>query len=272
MPKPYPEDFWQDVVRVARNRGPGVTVEQVTTDFEAHPMTLRRWMRRADADDGTMPGVSSQGSTPADQAAGAGERGPTQGRGLSVAGASAGKRIYTLVKEPVVDRVPVTVTCQVLKFARQPYYRWLGKPVADAVLEEAYRANALFDAHCDDPKCRIDRESRGGQRQRSHERPRSPVLGPPVHRARRRGRAPLPQHAASADVDRRPRQPGIRPGRRFLVSRRELKLWAPRRVGGAGDLGADVTVAGTDDGADRVGDREDSQVVGDPILIFSSTA
>ena len=25
MPKPYPEEFREDVVRVARNRGPGVT-------------------------------------------------------------------------------------------------------------------------------------------------------------------------------------------------------------------------------------------------------
>ncbi|MDI5906687.1 DDE-type integrase/transposase/recombinase, partial [Streptomyces sp. 12257] len=36
--------------------------------------------------------------------------------------------------------------------ARQPCYRWLDQPVTDAVLEEAYRANALFDAHRDDPE------------------------------------------------------------------------------------------------------------------------
>ncbi|MER6408234.1 transposase [Streptomyces viridosporus] len=53
VPKPYPEEFRQDVVRVARNRGPGVTVEQVATDFGVHPMTLWKWMRRADIDDGT---------------------------------------------------------------------------------------------------------------------------------------------------------------------------------------------------------------------------
>ncbi|MFE2217048.1 transposase [Streptomyces canus] len=62
MPKPYPEEFRQDVVRVARNRGPGVTVEQVATDFGVHPMTLWKWMRRADIDDGARPGVSSQES------------------------------------------------------------------------------------------------------------------------------------------------------------------------------------------------------------------
>ncbi|MGW3735281.1 transposase [Streptomyces sp. NPDC005148] len=49
-------------MRVARNRGPGVTVEQVAADFGVHAMTLWKWMRRADIDDGTKPGVTSQGS------------------------------------------------------------------------------------------------------------------------------------------------------------------------------------------------------------------
>ncbi|CAL9668951.1 IS3 family transposase ISBli17 [Streptomyces sp. enrichment culture] len=56
------------------------------------------------------------------------------------------------MKEPAVDGVPVTVTCWVLKLARQPYHRWLDKPVTDAVLKQAHQANALFDAHREDPK------------------------------------------------------------------------------------------------------------------------
>lgn len=48
--------------------------------------------------------------------------------------------------------IPVTVTCRVLKLARQPYYRWLACPVTDAEVAGAYRANALFDAHRDDPE------------------------------------------------------------------------------------------------------------------------
>jgi transposase InsO family protein len=44
------------------------------------------------------------------------------------------------------------VTCRVLNIARQPYYRWLAKPVTDAEVTAAYRANALFDAHRDDPE------------------------------------------------------------------------------------------------------------------------
>ena len=58
MPKPYPEEFREDVVRVARNRGPGVTVEQVAADFGVHAMTLWKWMRQADIDDGTRPGTT----------------------------------------------------------------------------------------------------------------------------------------------------------------------------------------------------------------------
>ena len=50
------------------------------------------------------------------------------------------------------DGIPVAVTCRVLKLARQPYYRWLANPVTPAELERAHRANALFDAHRDDPE------------------------------------------------------------------------------------------------------------------------
>ena len=52
MPKPYPKEFREDVVRVARNRDDGVTIEQIATDFGVHPMTLWKWMRQADIDDG----------------------------------------------------------------------------------------------------------------------------------------------------------------------------------------------------------------------------
>ena len=60
--------------------------------------------------------------------------------------------MYPLVRELAVDGIPVTVTCRVLKIARQPYYRWLANPVTTADQVAAYRANALFDAHRDDPE------------------------------------------------------------------------------------------------------------------------
>ena len=56
------------------------------------------------------------------------------------------------MSELAADGIPVAVTCRVLKLARQPYYRWLANPVTPAELVQAYRANALFDAHGDDPE------------------------------------------------------------------------------------------------------------------------
>lgn len=54
--------------------------------------------------------------------------------------------------ELAASGIPVTVTCRVLKLSRQPYYRWLASPITESEIVEAYRANALFDAHQDDPE------------------------------------------------------------------------------------------------------------------------
>ena len=60
--------------------------------------------------------------------------------------------MYPLVRELADDGIPVTVTCRVLKLVRQDYYRWLAAPLTARELQEAYLANALFDAHHDDPE------------------------------------------------------------------------------------------------------------------------
>lgn len=62
MPKPYPREFRDDVVRVARNRDDGVTLEQIAADFGIHPMTLSKWMRQTDVDDGVKPGKTTSES------------------------------------------------------------------------------------------------------------------------------------------------------------------------------------------------------------------
>ncbi|MFF8501461.1 transposase [Streptomyces sp. PgraA7] len=59
MPKPYPKEFREDVVRVARNREPGVTLEQIAADFGVHPITLSKWLRRAETDKGARPAPAS---------------------------------------------------------------------------------------------------------------------------------------------------------------------------------------------------------------------
>src|SRR5699024_6159954 len=85
-------------------------------------------------------------------AAGARERGPASRGRLSLTGEPAGKILYPLVSELAADGIPVAVSLRALKLSRQPYYRWRKQQVTESELVEAYRANALLDAHRDDPE------------------------------------------------------------------------------------------------------------------------
>jgi len=158
MPKPYPKEFRDDVVRVAGKRDAGVTLEQIAADFGIHAMTLSKWLRQAAIDDGDKPGVSTieaaelRAAKRADQVARAGERGPASGGRVFVAGEPVPKMIFPVVRDLAADEIPVTVTCRVLKLCYQQYYRWLNQPITDAELDKAYVANVVFDAHRDDPE------------------------------------------------------------------------------------------------------------------------
>ena len=56
MTKPYPKEFRDDVVRVARNREPGVELSQIAKDFGVHFTTLYSWLKKADLEDGEVLG------------------------------------------------------------------------------------------------------------------------------------------------------------------------------------------------------------------------
>jgi len=58
MPKPYPREFRDDVVRVARAREDGVSIREIATDFGVSETCLQNWLRQADIADGVKPGVS----------------------------------------------------------------------------------------------------------------------------------------------------------------------------------------------------------------------
>ena len=58
MPKPFPKEFRDDVVRVAQSRDPEVTLAQIAKDFGIHVGTLDKWMRQARVEDGEQPGVT----------------------------------------------------------------------------------------------------------------------------------------------------------------------------------------------------------------------
>ena len=156
VPKPFPREFREDVVRVARNvvrvarsREPGVTLKEVVADFGIAESCLRNWLRAADVEDGAKPGLT------AEQAAELRELRRRNrlleqenevlpaGGGVSVASEPASKMMYPLVRELADDGVPIAVTCRVLNLARQPYYRWLEQPATNAEVELALEPSSV---------------------------------------------------------------------------------------------------------------------------------
>ena len=59
MPKPYPKEFRDDVVAVARRRDPGTTLKQIAADFVISEFCLPNWLAVADPDEGLRRGPTS---------------------------------------------------------------------------------------------------------------------------------------------------------------------------------------------------------------------
>jgi transposase InsO family protein len=58
---------------------------------------------------------------------------------------------YPLVLELADDGIPVAVTCRVLGFSKQAFYKWRVNPVSDRDWADAHLVNAAYDIHADDP-------------------------------------------------------------------------------------------------------------------------
>ena len=59
MPAPYPQEFREDVVRVARSREDGITIAQIAKDFGISFSCLTNWMRQAEIEAGNKPGTTA---------------------------------------------------------------------------------------------------------------------------------------------------------------------------------------------------------------------
>jgi putative transposase len=58
---------------------------------------------------------------------------------------------YPLVRDLAADKIPVAVTCRVLGFSKQAFYKWNRDPVTDRDWDDAHLINAAIDIHHDDP-------------------------------------------------------------------------------------------------------------------------
>lgn len=56
MPKAFPEEFRRDVVAVARRKE--APISQIARDFGISEACVHRWLKRAEIEDGTRPGLT----------------------------------------------------------------------------------------------------------------------------------------------------------------------------------------------------------------------
>lgn len=59
--------------------------------------------------------------------------------------------MFPLVRELAADRVPIAVTCRVLGFSKQAFFKWRANPVSQRDWDNAHLTNAAVDIHADDP-------------------------------------------------------------------------------------------------------------------------
>jgi putative transposase len=60
--------------------------------------------------------------------------------------------MFPLVRDLAVDGVPVRLTCGVLGFSPQAFYKWQAQPCSDRDWDDAHLTNRIVDVHADDPE------------------------------------------------------------------------------------------------------------------------
>lgn len=60
--------------------------------------------------------------------------------------------MYPLVVELAAEGVPVRLTCGVLGFSAQAFYKWRSRPWSDRDWADAHTTNVIVDVHADDPE------------------------------------------------------------------------------------------------------------------------
>ncbi|MFG3522778.1 IS3 family transposase [Nocardia nova] len=154
MPKPYPEEFRRDVVAVARKGEMSLT--QIAKDFGISQSCVKNWLKQADIEDGHRPGTTRDESAELREARKRIRQLEQEAEVMRRAVAyfsrdTNPKMSYPLVLDLAADGIPVAVTCRVLGFSTQAFYKWKRCPVSQRDWDDAHLINAAFDIHADDP-------------------------------------------------------------------------------------------------------------------------
>ncbi|WP_431958740.1 IS3 family transposase [Nocardia lijiangensis] len=154
MPRPYPEEFRRDVVAVAR-KGES-PLRQVARDFGISEGCLHNWLKAADIEDGARPPLTESESVELRELRKRNKQLEQENEILRRAAAFFArelppKMIYPLVLDLAADGIPVAVTCRVLGFTTQAFYKWRKNPVSHRDWNDAHLIDVARDIHHDDP-------------------------------------------------------------------------------------------------------------------------
>ncbi|MGP6172523.1 IS3 family transposase [Microbacterium sp. A196] len=154
MPKAFPKEFRNDVVAVAR-RGEA-PISRIAKDFGVSESCLQRWLKIADVEDGIKPGVTQADAAELREAKKRIRLLEQENEILRRAAAYLSQGVtpqmmFPLVLDLAADRIPITVTCRVLGFSKQAFFKWRANPVSKRDWDNAHLTNAAVDIHADDP-------------------------------------------------------------------------------------------------------------------------
>ncbi|MDQ1058163.1 transposase-like protein [Arthrobacter globiformis] len=149
MPKPYPAEFRRDVVAVARKHE--APLAQIAKDFGISEATLHNWLNKADIEDGVSSGVTEKEAAELREAKKRIRLLEQENEILRRAAAffargAAPKMSFPLVLNLAAAGIPVAVTCRVLGFSKQAFYKWKANPVSDRDRADAHLINAALGA------------------------------------------------------------------------------------------------------------------------------
>ena len=60
--------------------------------------------------------------------------------------------MFPLVRDLAAEKIPVRLTCRVLGFSPQAFYKWSARPCSQRDRHDAELINAIVDIHADDPE------------------------------------------------------------------------------------------------------------------------
>ncbi|WP_307055902.1 IS3 family transposase [Arthrobacter bambusae] len=153
MPTAYGAEFRQDVIDVARKGE--APLAQIAKDFGLSVTTLKRWIAIAERKESGAGPVAAESAEVRELK----KRNRLLEQENEILRRAAAylardinpKMIYPLVTDLAAEGVPVAVTCRVLGFSKQGYYRWKASPVTERDWIDAHLVNAAVDIHAEDP-------------------------------------------------------------------------------------------------------------------------